>query len=397
MPCPQNDLLLCFVCTLISNMLKKIIKTIINTQDKMFSGCRDTKSLLLIRLDGIGDYVLFRNFIEVIKDSAKYKGYKITLLGNKLWKNIAVELDAEFIDKFIWIDTDRYQHSKRYEKSIRKKLSKMTFDTVINPIHSSAFYVHCLANTVTANEKIASQGDEFIISKEHKITSHYWYSKIIEADETNMFEFYRNKVFFEKLLGTEIDLSAPIIDYENICSSKKLPENYAVIYPQASTKSKCWSPKNFAAIADYLACEYNLTIILAGGRNFKDFKSSYRVIQNSKTNNIINLTGRVSLSELVKIISGAKILISNDTGAYHIGAATGVKTICISNGFTFGRYHPYPKEISNKLYFIYPSEINHHRANCEELIEKYRYYSPYLINSIKIADVIDAIGKLLEK
>ena len=77
-----------------------------------------------------------------------------------------------------------------------------------NPIHSSAFYVHCLANTVTANEKIASQGDEFIISKEHKITSHYWYSKIIEADETNMFEFYRNKVFFEKLLGTEIDLSA---------------------------------------------------------------------------------------------------------------------------------------------------------------------------------------------
>ena len=40
------------------------------------------KSLLLIRLDAIGDYILFRNFIEELKKDEKYKHYSITLLGN---------------------------------------------------------------------------------------------------------------------------------------------------------------------------------------------------------------------------------------------------------------------------------------------------------------------------
>ena len=51
-------------------------------------------SLLLIRIDAIGDYILFRNYIEVLKNSAKYKDYKITLVGNIAWKSIAEELDS---------------------------------------------------------------------------------------------------------------------------------------------------------------------------------------------------------------------------------------------------------------------------------------------------------------
>lgn len=76
------------------------------------------KSLLLIRLDAIGDYVLFRNFIEVLKKSEKYKDYSITLLGNIAWKNLQEELDGEFIDNFIWLDRDRFNKDflYRYQK-----------------------------------------------------------------------------------------------------------------------------------------------------------------------------------------------------------------------------------------------------------------------------------------
>ena len=54
-----------------------------------------TGSLLLIRLDSIGDYVLFRNFIRELKTSEKYKNHHITLLGNASWKAVAEKLDAE--------------------------------------------------------------------------------------------------------------------------------------------------------------------------------------------------------------------------------------------------------------------------------------------------------------
>lgn len=74
----------------------------------------EPKSLLLIRLDAIGDYVLFRNFIEVLKKSEKYKEYKITLLGNVVWKDLSEELDREFVDEFIWLDKNRFKKDPVY-------------------------------------------------------------------------------------------------------------------------------------------------------------------------------------------------------------------------------------------------------------------------------------------
>ena len=59
------------------------------------------KRIVLFRHDGIGDYVLFRNFIEVFKKSLKFVDYKITLLGNSAWKDLAEFLDKDFIDEFI--------------------------------------------------------------------------------------------------------------------------------------------------------------------------------------------------------------------------------------------------------------------------------------------------------
>ena len=66
-----------------------------------------TKTLLLVRIDSIGDYVLFRNFIGIIKKSEKYKDYKITLCGNIAWKELAETFDREFISDFVWIDSKK--------------------------------------------------------------------------------------------------------------------------------------------------------------------------------------------------------------------------------------------------------------------------------------------------
>ena len=43
---------------------------------------RKDKTLLIVKTDGIGDYVLFRNFLGIIRSSDKFKDFKITLLGD---------------------------------------------------------------------------------------------------------------------------------------------------------------------------------------------------------------------------------------------------------------------------------------------------------------------------
>ena len=69
------------------------------------------KSLLLVRLDAIGDYVLFRNFIKLLKKNQKYNDYTITLLGNSVWKNLSKELDYEYVDDFIWLDRNKFHNN----------------------------------------------------------------------------------------------------------------------------------------------------------------------------------------------------------------------------------------------------------------------------------------------
>ena len=63
----------------------------------------EPKLLLIIRLDDVGDYLLFRNSLSLYKQSTKWKGYKIHLLGNIAWKGLFETHDAGTVDKVNWI------------------------------------------------------------------------------------------------------------------------------------------------------------------------------------------------------------------------------------------------------------------------------------------------------
>ena len=65
----------------ISDLIKKfqnigiyIISLLLSYQLGLKSVGIKPKSLLIIRLDSIGDYVLFRNFLEVLKKSSRFTG-----------------------------------------------------------------------------------------------------------------------------------------------------------------------------------------------------------------------------------------------------------------------------------------------------------------------------------
>ncbi len=117
------------------------------------------KSILLIRLDAIGDYILFRNFIEIIKKNEKYKDYKITLLGNEVWKEIAQKLDSEFIDDFIWLNRRKFNKNLIYRYRKLKEIIKKGYEIVVNPTYSREFYYSdIIVKVLTAKEKIGSEG-----------------------------------------------------------------------------------------------------------------------------------------------------------------------------------------------------------------------------------------------
>ena len=83
---------------------------------KPFSG--KSKNILILKTDAIGDYLLFRNFLEEITGLYRPKGYKIVLGGNIVWKELALQLDAGFADEFIWLDRGGMNRKPDREKQM---------------------------------------------------------------------------------------------------------------------------------------------------------------------------------------------------------------------------------------------------------------------------------------
>lgn len=352
------------------------------------------KTLLIVRLDQIGDYVLFRNFLEDIRKSEKYSNYKITLLGNDLWKNLAETFDSEFVDEFLWLNKRYYRKYKFYRAFISHKLSKRNFDTVISPIFSrELMWTENILGDFNTSYVIGSRGDNTNITLAAQKETNLNYKKLIKPSKDPLFEFNRNKEFFEEVLEQKINREKSNINFNISGKNINNLTDYVVIIPGAGAKNRCWGPDNFAGVVDYVIKNCNCKIVLVGGK--KDRKISKRIINTSSHKNlIVNLTGKLKLSELPYLFNNSKLVITNDTGNFHIAAASDAKVICLSNGNTYERFIPYPEASKDKVTVIFP-HIFLNRLDDNEFVEECRYFSNVNINDITYDEVVALIQKIL--
>jgi len=197
----------------LKTLIKFIIYYFIN---KLISPSKELQlnSLLLIRLDAIGDYVMFRNYIKILKKSSKYKDYNITLIGNSAWKPLCLELDSEYIDYFIWLDRDKFNKNLIYRYKKLKEIASKGYEVVLSPVYSREFFfADNIVKIVSTDEKIGSIGDLSNIRKWQKNIADKYYTKLIPAKDELMFEFDRNKEFFENFLDKKTDIKKPIISH----------------------------------------------------------------------------------------------------------------------------------------------------------------------------------------
>lgn len=357
---------------------------------------RTTKTLLLIRLDSIGDYVLLRNFIRLIKETGKYKEYKVTLCGNIIWKELAVTLDSDRIDNFIWLDRKRFNNNPFYKYKIIKYIYNRGFETVIDTTFSREnLFGDTIVKSSRAIERIGSSGspDSYAKWKRNLLTNKY-YTKIIPYSDSNIFEFYRNKEFFEKILSQSIEIIKPILDATSIAFDIPTNNDFIVIFPGAQEPKRRWAAFKFGFVVQTIIKKFGYDIIIAGSKGDTAIAKKLFFCFNAKK--VYDMTGKTTLPQLAKLISLSKILISNETSAVHFAAAVGTPFVCISNGNHFGRFHPYPKGVFDKAFYIYPPEIMNNLNNEEMLKEKYRFNSDLNINEIS-PEVVKKLVKSILK
>src|ERR1700722_5235174 len=111
----------------------RIFDEALTAQKDLSAVRRRDKTLLLIRLDDIGDYLVFRNQLEVYKASARWKSHRITLLGNESWRGLFTALDQATVDETIWVNKNRYLEDAPYRTAIWKQLRAAGYESVIAP------------------------------------------------------------------------------------------------------------------------------------------------------------------------------------------------------------------------------------------------------------------------
>lgn len=349
------------------------------------------RTLLLIRLDAIGDYILFRNFIESIKKSTQYRNYKITLCGNKIWKELSEIFDQEYVDDFIWIDRKKFYNEVSYKFNLLRQIHERGFEVTIEATYSrEILYGDAIVRAANSRTSIGSIGskEKHVVWKRKLLTDRI-YSQLISLSTDSLFEFYTNKEFFSAIVNEQLNIVKPELSVNGIQKSEKIRNKYVVIFPGTNEISRMWPSANFKEIADYLWQSYSYDIVLSGSKNESYL---FDLIGNNFERRFVNLFGN-TLTELTRLIADAQLVISNDTSAVHISAAVNTPVICISSGQYFGRFQPYPQEVFAKAFSIYPPAVMNELHNHEHLSQKYRYGSDRNINEV----TPDAVKKVVQK
>jgi len=334
------------------------------------------KKLAIIKIDAIGDYVLFRNFLSEIRNSEKYRVAYIHLIGNALWKGLFAEFDLHCVDKVTWLDVRQFSKSRVYRQLVFFRLRFLAFDELICPTFSRRFYYEDdICARIRAKVKIAFQGDTSNASDSQKQRASCIYTTLFITN--NMFEFNKNKDFVNWLIGVPPEIISPSFP---IVAHK---EGYVVLFPGASEAHKRWPVERFRQLAIWLAGQYTLKVYVLGSEH------EFELGENIKGDNVENLCGKTTLPKLVELLANAQLLISNDTSAIHIALAVGTKVVGIYKGDHFGRFLPYPSGLTSNLLLVMPLSSLSTSFKSDEI-------SQLQISEVKLEDVITSVEKCLK-
>jgi ADP-heptose:LPS heptosyltransferase len=348
---------------------------------------KETK-VLIIRLDDIGDYLLFRNSLSFYKNSKLWNTYSITLLGNIVWKELFDSFDRNTVENTIWIDKKKYFADNEYRFDIWKQLRNAGFETVVCASRTRPLLLDDICMLATgAIKNIGSKNtmDERSLNS----FSDGLYSALFEPSDHFDHEFFFNVNFANWFCKTSNVLSQPQIKLSS--QNRNFEENYIVLFIGASAGSKRWPAKRWMELIELIKKEKKIKIFITGGEN--EFVTAKHIAGQTGAENI---AGKLSLSEMAHVTSNTKAVITNDSMELHMGASCNVPTIVIANGSKAYRFTDYEKVGITNIKAVYPRiflDRYHKKGN-----DIYENYIPVTadIATIKAQTVFDLLENIIQ-
>jgi ADP-heptose:LPS heptosyltransferase len=349
---------------------------------------RRDRTLLLIRLDEIGDYLLFRNQLQVYKASARWKSHRITLLGNEGWRELFTALDQSTVDDTIWVNKDRYLQNAPYRMEIWKQLRAGGFETVVAPSYMRPLLLDDLCMLAAAPLQSFASVNINVHECWNRLSDSLYTALFKPSGSLLMHEFDFNAEFSTWLNANRYPGNRPCIEMRPAASGRGA---YTICFVGASIRSKRWPAKRWIEFIALHRRHFSGRIVLAAGSSTAELNMAHEIQQRTGAESV---AGKLTLWECLQWIAEAQAVVTNDTMAAHMGVSLNRPTVIIANGTNYMRFSEYSHAGITQVAAVYSELFNRRRKRFGD--RPYAYHETVTgdIVAIRAAAVIEALKEL---
>jgi ADP-heptose:LPS heptosyltransferase len=376
----------------VKDFLASVLYKVVLLLARLRKGEQKNDHLLIVKLDEIGDYMLFRNCLQHIRESEPYKNHRITLLGNEAWKEIFELYDKLSVDDVIWINKRRFKRDLWYRYKQLLLVRQLGTSTVINFVFSRSLSLDDGFCFVATGHKIAMQEDPVNTNRGRNIRNadRFIYSTLINCGKEPQFDGLRNTHFCNILTNAK---HTPQLSLSPKAVGPLPKETYYIIFLGAGNKiERQWPIQHFVQCAQFIHEKVGYTPVICGTQNEQHAGQEFASLFEHQS---IDLVGKTTLNSFIYLASQAKFMLSVDTGTVHMAASAGCPVVALFSGVHYGRYGPYPASYSKAFYAVYPDLIEQYiENNDEKLFDSFSLKNAY-IRTINPEKVIPHLQKII--
>lgn len=298
--------------------------------------------VLVVRVDALGDFILWLEGARELRRFYPPDRFHLTLIGNRLWTPLARSLGC--FDEIWEVDRRKFARNPIYRFQILRRVASGGFDSAVYPVASRDFlWGDAIVHASRARERIGISGNMDLLIPTSRRISDRWYTRLIDSDALPRVQLSQNAAIASALTGWDC-AQVPKLDAAEPLPPELAARDYYVISPGASNAIRQWPPEKFAEIASRIFARTGWIGVICGSRGESELAARIRAATDSPLRDYM---GKTSIAGLTGIISGARFLVGNDSGAVHLAAALGTASVCIAGGGHYGRFVPYQTDRSD--------------------------------------------------
>jgi ADP-heptose:LPS heptosyltransferase len=315
----------------------------------------DLRSILVVRLDQIGDLVLTSSFLRELRRNAP-KAF-IALVVKPATRGLVES--CPYVDEvltFDWSGSIKLRLHARALALAAKSLWHRHFDLAILPrwgtdsyhaafvaYFSGALHRVGYSETVDPGKRIVNSGYDCLL------TSASYDSQLKHEVERNLdlLSFLGGTVLDSRLEAWYPESDRAYCGAILTARGVRDQELLVAIAPGASKPRKRWPYKNFVEVGRFITDKLGGRVVVVGGQSEAAMGAQ---IGEELGRSTINLAGRTTLSQTAAVLECCRLTVSNCSGPMHLAAAVGSSVVEISchpldgsanSAYSPARFHPW--------------------------------------------------------